>query len=138
MKTLVKTLTLFFVLGSVSTVRAETKSKIFWIEDDSEFDLSEKSSNRELKRRVRQLERAVAQLQRRVFELEYKDGKSPLPSPTPEKAKKFTCYIETPFEGLVSETRESRTEAQAAVVKTCGEKTSNSLNCKIANAKCGE
>ena len=114
---------------------AATKTKVIWIDEEPEFS---SSNERELKKRIRKLERAVAQLQRQVFNLEYKDSVPAGTGGTEVKEKKFTCYLETPFEGLFSETRESLTEAKAAAAKTCSEKTKNSLYCKIEKATCGE
>ena len=115
-----------------SSIAHASKTKVIWIDEPE----SEKLSDQELRQKVLRLERAVAQLQRRIFELEYADigkGESPRKNPT-----SFTCYIETPFEGLFSVTKASKTEAKAAVAAECSQKTKNSLHCKIENATCGE
>lgn len=121
---------LLFIVAPLADAAAKSKAKVIWIEEPE----SESVSEKELRRKVARLERAVAQLQRRVFELEFQDtGKK-----VEEKVPSYTCYIETPFEGLISETRASETEAKAATVVTCGKKTQNSLYCKIDKVKCGE
>lgn len=123
--------TIFNFLFVVPHVAHASKTKVIWIDDVD----SEKLSDKELKQRVLRLERAVAQLQRRVFELEYSDMNKDSSS---QKAPTYTCYIETPFEGLFTVTRPSKTEAKAAVAAECSQKTKNSLYCKIENAVCGE
>jgi hypothetical protein len=131
MKLFILALSLTLLYAPQNTLHASSKGKVIWIEEEPE---SASLSSRELRKRIKKLERAVAQLQRRVFELEYKEsGAIGI-----IEEKKFTCYIETPFEGLFSETRSSQTEAKAAVSKTCSQKTNNSLYCKMDKVKCGE
>lgn len=59
--------------------------------------------------RLLHLEKKVDRLQKRIRELETQDV----------YVEPWTCYIETPFDGLFTVTRPTRTEAKAMTIAKC-------------------
>jgi len=129
---MIKTLKLYSLFVALfATIAFAGNSKIIWIEEPGKT----LSSNKQLRKRIARLERAVTQLQRKVFELEF-DKNSP-ETPEEKEETRHTCYIETPFNGLISETKTTLTEAKTAAVQACIKKTDSGLKCKMDNVKCG-
>jgi hypothetical protein len=96
---------------------------------------SEKSSRKDLEKRLYRLEKAVRQLQDRVFELEVENDDLKKEDPN---VKKITCYIKTNSKGIFSSTQKSQTQAKAEVMQKCSEVIRFGFECDEEKVKCGE
>lgn len=93
----------------------------------------EKTSKKDLEKRIYRLERAVRQLQDRVFDLEVENSDL-----KDDNKKKFTCYIKTNMKGTFTSTQKSLTQAKADVMKKCSDEIKFGFECDEDKVKCGE
>jgi len=93
----------------------------------------EKTSKKDLEKRIYRLERAVRQLQDRVFDLEVENSDL-----KDDNKKKFTCYIKTNMKGTFTSTQKSLTQAKADVMKKCSDEIKFGFECDEEKVKCGE
>jgi len=108
---------------------SDDDKKIIVIDVGSE----EKTSKKDLEKRIYRLERAVRQLQDRVFDLEVENGDL-----KDDNKKKFTCYIKTNMKGTFTSTQKSLTQAKADVMKKCSDEIKFGFECDEDKVKCGE
>ena len=99
---------------------------IFRISEGSEF--SDKTTIRELQKRVWMLERAVVQLQNQAFPV-------PVGIAQPTPVKTFSCYLQTPFKGTFTGTGRSIIEAKGKALKACTD-GGGSIHCDDDKVKC--
>lgn len=90
---------------------------------------SDKATIRDLEERIYRLERAVAQMQNEVFRL------SDMPR---AQASKVSCYLETTFDGTITGSGSTKTEAKGKILKECHDKGTNSIFCKDRDIKCDD
>ncbi|MFN3697524.1 MAG: hypothetical protein ACK4VO_08785 [Pseudobdellovibrio sp.] len=93
----------------------------------------EKTSKKDLEKRIYRLEKAVRQLQDRVFDLEVENSDL-----RDDNKKKFTCYIKTNMKGTFTSTQKSLTQAKADVMKKCSDEIKFGFECDEDKVKCGE
>jgi len=123
--------------GTVASMQIAQAKSVHYSDDDKVIIIDagseEKSSKRDLEKRLYRLEKAVRQLQERVFDLEVENGNL-----KDDNKKKFTCYIKTNIKGTFTTTQNSLTQAKAEVMKKCSDEVKFGFECDEDKVKCGE
>lgn len=124
-------------MGSIVALTVNAKKSVHYSDDDKVIIIDvgneERSSKKDLEKRIYRLEKAVRQLQERVFDLEVENG-----GLKEDNKKKFTCYIKTNMKGTFTTTQSSLTQAKAEVMRKCSEEIKYGFECDEDKVKCGE